>query len=187
MVSSSLLHFRLVDFLTAVLRTHAESLNRLAALFGEDIVLDMLENTPELDPSPEQVTAWEGLFSRFAPLPTSGPLGDPDAAYRRLESEVHSQKMAEFLEFHVWTFPFYRVFAESALDLRAPVLHAEAAAELTEAAVLAARAWRERLPIAEEFRARADSAMSLPWIRFRTELMDRFGTRRLGTVIARRD
>ena len=183
MTSSSLLHFRLVDFLIAVLRTHGETLNRLAALFGEEIVLDMLENAPEGGPSEEQQRSWEKLLTLFAPLPTNGPVWDADAAYRRLESEVHSQKMAEFLEFHVWAYPFYRVFAESALDLRAPVLHSEAAAQLTEAAVLAAKEWRAKLPIADEYRTRAESAASLPWIRFRTELMDRFGTRRLGPVI----
>jgi hypothetical protein len=179
------LNYRLVDFLIGILKTHAESLNRLAALFGEDLVFDMLENAPEDFPSPAVSQEWEKLFSLFAPLPTSGPLGDAESAYRRLESEVSDQKMAEFLEFHVWAFPFYRAFAESALDLRAPVQNSESAAQLIDAAVMAAKEWRAQLPIAEEYRARAESAASLPWIRFRTELMDRFGTRRLGTVISR--
>ncbi len=183
MSSLPTLNYRLVDFLIGVLRTHADSLNRLAALFGEDLLFDMLENAPEDQPSAQTLAEWEKLFALFGPIPTSGPIGDPDAAYRRLESEVRDQRMAEFLEFHVWAFPFYRAFAESALDLRAPVLNAEAAARLTDAAVGAAREWRANLPIAEEFRARAESAASLPWIRYRTELMDRFGTRRLGPVI----
>jgi hypothetical protein len=176
------LNYRLVDFLIGILKTHAESLNRLAALFGEDLLFDMLENAPEEFPSEALTAEWEKLFAYFAPLPTSGPLGDAEAAYRRLESEVSDQKMAEFLEFHVWAFPFYRTFAESALDLRAPVQNAESAAKLIDSAVQAAKAWRQNLPIAEEFRARAESAAAHPWIRYRTELMDRFGTRRLGVL-----
>ena len=74
---------RLVEFLIFLLEAHAHTLHRLAALFGEEMLLHMLEESgdkiAELTAPPRFRTEWfeppqnSGFSSPYAELEGGGP------------------------------------------------------------------------------------------------------------------
>ena len=93
---------KLVDFLVYLLQTHAKTLKRLSALFGEELFFEILEQ------SAENSQSQPFLFT----LNADG--FDPPKnkihrhAYMEIEGVVRELKLPEVLEFHLWSYPFYR-------------------------------------------------------------------------------
>lgn len=171
---------RLVDYLIALLQAQAQTLQRLAALFGEEVLLEMLEiagddETPKLDRKEESLE----FSTLFDPVP-----GEPDGStYRELESSVHELKLSPVLEFHLWAYPTYREFIEASHDLRGRVrVNSGATAVLVEYAIRRAEDWLQTLPIPPEHSQQARRAMQVPWLRFRTELFKRVGQKPFATT-----
>ncbi|MGK5081732.1 hypothetical protein WDW37_00380 [Bdellovibrionota bacterium FG-1] len=170
---------RLVEFLILMLQAHAHTLQRLAALFGEEILLHMLEESGEelakkLPPPRFQLVWFEA--------PKNTGFSSP---YAELEGAVHDFTLPAMLEFHLWAYPHYRSLIESTLDLNAriPGPHSDTCLCLIEEALEQANAWIRALPIATEFQLQAQSAAQIPWLRFRTQTLKQMGRRPFGAVI----
>jgi hypothetical protein len=170
---------RLVEFLIHLLEAQAQTLHRLAALFGDEILLHMLEESgdriqEETAPARFQATWFEASKEQYG---FSSP-------YAQLEGSVHDFKLPSPLEFHLWAYPHYRAFIESGIELdsRIPGPGGDAGMQLVDEAVAQAEEWVKKLPIAPEFRLQAQTAAHVPWLRFRTNVLKRIGKRPLGPV-----
>jgi len=170
---------RLIDFLICILRAHAGTLQRLAALHGEEQLLELLEASgDELDSKPRPPNPiWFGR-------PAQRGMVTMASAYAELEHAVHEFGLAATLEFHLWAYPHYRAFIESPLDLNSPIIGngPETAVTLVDEAVAQAKDWIKKLPIPPELAQQTESAAHVAWVRFRTDVLQRIGRRRLGSV-----
>lgn len=168
---------RLVEFLIHVLEAHAQTLHRLAALFGEEMLLHMLEESGD-------EIAEKAAPPRFNVAWFEKSHGGYSSPYTELESAVHDFKLPAVLEFHLWAYPHYRAFIESGLELdaRIPGPGGDTGVVLVDEAVEQAEAWVKSLPIAPEFALQAQRAAHVPWLRFRTQVLKRIGKRPMGPV-----
>jgi hypothetical protein len=169
---------RLVEFLIQLLEAQAHTLHRLAALFSEEMLLHMLEESGDT------------MNDRIRPLSLkSGDLLPPNggefSAYAALEGAVHDFKLPAVLEFHLWAYPTYRRLIEGDFDLNAriPGPGGEVGTLLVEETVERAEEWVKGLPIASEFALQAQQAAHVPWLRFRTQVLKRIGKRPMGPVL----
>jgi hypothetical protein len=165
---------RLVDFLILLLEAHSQTLQRLAALFGEEIVLEMLESAADDEDAPEP----EGPRIQKAWFTKGRESGG--SAYGELEGAVRDFKLSPVLQFHLWAYPVYRAFIESELELSARIENPQPA---IDAVMAGAKVWLDRLPIASDaLRAHAEKAAEVPWIRFRSAVLKGTGQRPIGVV-----
>lgn len=177
---------RLVDFLVALLSAHAQTLQRLAALLGEDPLLELLEAAAEENPAAKMAQEkGTGKIIRPARLDlfeaNTTSKSTQGSAYALLESAVRDQQLAAVLEFHLWTYPHYRAFIESPLDLTA-LAKPDAGVVLIEEAMAQAHAWIKRLPVGPDLGKRVEAASQVAWLRFRTDVMRRIGKSPLSAV-----
>jgi hypothetical protein len=163
---------RLVDFLIRLLEAQAQTLQRLAALFGEDILLEILERGAELGEE-------QGIEPPPISLAWFKPNGGEGSPYAQLEGAVRDLKLSPVLLFHLWAYPTYRSFIESKLELGSRVTNPQA---VVDAALAGQKQWLSLLPIATEFRIQAERAAEVPWIRFRTTVLKDLGQRPIGVV-----
>lgn len=173
---------RLVEFLIYLLEAHAETLKRLAALFGEENLIQLLEMAGDEDEDPAASkgagTVPVSMFEAPSPF-TSTP-----APYSELEGAVQEMNLPSVLEFHLWAYPHYRAFIESALDLnsRIPGPGGDVGAVLVDEAIAQAEAWVRSLPMNPAVLDQASRAAHVPWLKFRTTVLKRIGRRPLGPV-----
>ena len=176
---------RLVDFLIAVLAAHGQTLQRLAALFGEDWLMEILEKAGD-ETSPTALPAGKVVRPARLDLFETGPAhGTQSSAYAALESSIHEMNLAAPLEFHLWAYPHYRAFIESPLDLNSRIItdpSGESGTALVDEAIAQAQKWIKQLPIPVDLSKRAEAAAQVPWLRFRTDVLRRIGKRPLGAV-----
>lgn len=162
------------EFLIHILTAHAQTLHRLAAFFGEAELLEILETAGETSkeaPSPFELKD-EWLTT------TEGP--ETPTAYLELEGAVHDMHLSAVLEFHLWTYPFYRLFIEKLVNLKAKIPNQQGSAVLellVEEAIVQAKAWTRNLPIPPELALQTNSIAQVPWIRFRTTVLGKIGRR----------
>jgi hypothetical protein len=182
---------RLVEFLIALLEAHAETLKRLAALFGEENLIQLLEmagdeDSPSSHPSSQAKRAAAPPIRLIQPsyFDAPSPFSATDSTYAELEGAVREMNLPAFLEFHLWAYPHYRAFIESPIDLnsRIPGPGGEAGVALVDEAVTQAEAWVKGLPMSELVRDQASRAAHVPWLKFRTQVLKRIGKRPLGPV-----
>jgi hypothetical protein len=165
---------RLVDFLIYLLEAQAETLKRLAAFFGEERFLEMLENSGDEIKIPT-------LDKNLIPFESPSNALTSGSTYRELEGAVREFKLPEFLEFHLWAYPYYRAFIESEMDLSSR-LASNASAHLIDEALAQAKEWIKQLPIPPAISFQAEAAAQLPWIRFRTQVLKKVGIRPMGAI-----
>lgn len=176
---------RLVDFLIALLEAHAETLKRLAALFGEERLLEILEASGDDDLGTDPTKRRGPVVTRLQPKDLeSAPGASGSSTYQELEGAVHDFGLPAVLEFHLWAYPHYRAFIESPLELssRIPGPGGETGTALVEEAVAQAQAWVRSLHIPPQIGIQAERAAHVPWLRFRTNVLKRIGKRPLGPV-----
>jgi hypothetical protein len=161
---------RLVQFLILVLETHAQSLQRLAAFFGEEVLFELLEMQED---EPRRLPVNKGYFKPAVEKGVSGQ------AYGELESAVRAMKLHPVLEFHVWAYPFYRSYIESEIDLNSM---AETGTAIVDEAIAEAKNWIHQLPLPPAFAAQAERAAEIPWVKFRANALKKIGKRPLGPV-----
>jgi hypothetical protein len=169
---------RLVEFLIHLLQTQALTLQRLAAFFGEDALLEMLEIAGESEEkNPSSFKMNQNWFAQPQPIPPSSP-------YTELEGAVREMNLPAVLEFHLWAYPFYRVLIESSLNLNSRIKGDEnqVPEALIEESVSQAKAWIRKLPIRPELSAQAERAALIPWLRFRTLVLKKIGKRPIASV-----
>lgn len=171
---------RLVDFLVLMLEAQAETLKRLAAFFGEERLLEILE-TSEGDEAP--LPMLDNKIIPFAPIGNRLPAG-ARSPYVELEGSVRELQLPEFLEFHLWAYPHYRAFIESDLDLGSTMTEGnpDAGVALVDEAIREAKAWVHKLPIPPVVSPQAEAAAAAPWIRFRAAALKKMGRRPIGPV-----
>jgi len=181
---------RLAEFLSEILSAHGQVLLRLAALIGEDALLELLERAEELYPSgDEDIESFEKWEAWLKERLVHSPGESSSQAMAEIQSAVTELHLPEVLEFYVWAYPTYRAYVETGLNLalRIPRLSAtggpsESGAQLTEDALLRAQEWFKRLPLPSTHAAAAERAAEIPWLRFRAEVLKRVGIRPLGPV-----
>ncbi len=171
---------RLVDFLILILQTHAQVLSDLSEVFGEDILMEMLEDTGEkfdevLTPSRfAQKTHADSVIWLDSPHPHSNA-----DAYGELEDAVQDLKMPKVLEFYLWAYPHYRAFIESALDLNSRVKSVgdgPTAEALIDEAVQNGHDWIRTFDIkTPHIRELAYKISAAPWLKFRAEALKKLG------------
>lgn len=178
---------RLVEFLVQILEAHAETLKRLAALFGEENLIQLLEMAGDEDEGGGKND--EALPRRHQPAHLSvfeapSPFSSSNAPYAELEGAVREMNLPSVLEFHLWAYPHYRAFIESDVDLNAriPGPGGEAGAVLVDEAVAQAEAWVRSLPMNPAVLDQASRAAHVPWLKFRSSVLKRIGRRPLGPV-----
>jgi hypothetical protein len=179
---------RLVDFLIAILQAHGQTLSRLAALLGEESLVDLLETAGELAQTSENSTKSQDFAKKhecFEPI-SADALSGYSNPYAELSGAVQELDLSEPLQFHLWTYPPYRQWIESSLSLDQkickPTENREAGSWLVECAVQEAQAWMRGLPLPPDLSARAERAAEIPWLRFRSEVLKKIGRRPLGPV-----
>src|SRR4051812_15086962 len=127
---------KLVDFLIHLLATQAKTLHRLAAFFGEEELLQMLETAGDIE---DEDTPPTRIDPKWFDQPKTR---DTPSAYAQLEGSVRDFGLPAVLEFHLWAYPFYRSIIESPLDLKSTIQPDYNAAEsLINEAVAQARIW----------------------------------------------
>jgi hypothetical protein len=176
---------RVYEFLSQLLQTHAQVLQRLAALFGEERLIDLLESLP--DPSPDEPEIPPTRLARHEWLETDAQgnlkiVDDDIDAYTALEGSVHELNLPAPLEFHLWAYPHYRAFIEGDLPLDAKLLGrgSDSGYILAEDCMNQGKEWIRKLPIPSPLAPRAETAAEVPWLRFRAELLKKIGKRPLG-------
>jgi hypothetical protein len=168
---------RLVEFLILLLDAHAQALQRLAALFGEEGLVELLEEAgdrAELDPGGPEFDLKASWFEPPKP-------GDPSHPYAELESAVSEIRLPEHLVFHVWAYPHYRHYIESALELNMRI-PAELGSILADEAVADADRWVKSLGLAPTLSAQAEKIARPPWVQFRAAALKRIGKRPVGAI-----
>lgn len=171
---------RLADFVICILQAQGETLKRLAALFGEEAIVELLEMVDEA-PRPEPEPPISVVRDAWTSPPTEPPSG---SAYAEIESAVRELGLPPQLEFHLWAYPHYRAFIESPLELNSRIRghESEVGHALVEEAVAQATAWIRRLPIAPMIAPQAERVAQVPWLRFRSEVLKKLGKRPLESV-----
>lgn len=173
---------RLVDLLILLLSAHADTLRRLSAFFGEETFVEMLEESGETIEDALPPTEYAGTVG--ASIIWIDSQVSNSNAYAELEGTVSEFQISAVLHFHVWAYPHYRKFIESAIDLNArlPVGGGDAGPALIEEACLQAEAWVAALPMSGAVKPAAQKAAQIPWLRFRSEALKKMGRRPLETV-----
>ncbi|MBU6375673.1 MAG: hypothetical protein KGQ59_06730 [Bdellovibrionales bacterium] len=174
----------LSEFLAEILQAHGQVLLRLAALLGEEELLELLEQAEEMDNSTK--TLWE---SDTRARLVSSPRESASDGLGLIQSTVLEMNLPSVLEFYVWAYPHYRAFIESGIDLsfRIPRVTptggpSESGVSLVEEAVSQGKEWFRKLPIHPTMASAAERAAEIPWLRFRAEVLKRVGKRPLGPV-----
>lgn len=180
------------DFLILLLQAQAQALLRLAALFGEDALIEMLEISGEREregefrADPAWVRAPKKAPAHKTPADSKEKGEPPRSPYRVLEGAVRELGLPSVLEFHLWAYPFYRSLIEADLSLDAELAGPTAAEPsripIIEAAIAQSEKWVHGLPIPPALSGRAEQAVRTPWMRFRTEAFRRMGHRPIGVV-----
>lgn len=177
---------RLVEFVIAVLEAHGEALKRLAALFGEENLIQLLEMAGDRDERPQLATIPAEIMKELLDFAKKqGPgLSLSANTYAEIEGSVRELNLPAILEFHLWTYPLYRAFIESPLELnlKIPGPGGNTGTALVDDAIAHADAWVRALPMSELVKDQAARAAQVPWLRFRTTILKRIGRRPLGPV-----
>jgi hypothetical protein len=167
---------KLERYLIFVLVAHSHTLHRLAAYFGEEDFLEILESIGEIPitPSPEP------LHREWFSNPTTQ---DQSSAFFRLQGAVQELKLGPVLEFHLWAYPYYRFIIESSISLNSEIcLTGHALEKMVESAMQEAEKWIQFLPIPPRYGKNAERIALIPWLRFRSEVLKSSGRRAISRI-----
>lgn len=191
--------FRVVDFLILMLKTQGEAMKRLSDLFSEDILVEAIERREArleaaglLEEPSEFKIGDDWIFD-------SCPEGGTGAeCYGELEAEIRGVRFAERVEFYLWSYPHYRGYIESSIDLAAkisdPASQASASEKaisetsgpvpvpMIEEAVEKGLEWLDSLQISEPFATQMKKHVAPVWTSFRSEALKRLGRNPLKRV-----
>ena len=155
---------KLHDFLIALLQTHGQTLQRLAALLGEMELFQVLEESGEALKTPPCPIPLDAKSSKESP--------SAGGVFNHLEWTVNEMKLPAMLEFHLWAYPFYRAIIENKIDFEMPIDES-----LIESALAYAKEWSKSLPLSPEIGHLAERAALIPWLKFRTTCLKKLGHR----------
>lgn len=176
---------RFVDLLIFLLQTQGDTLKRLAAFFGEEELITLLETAGENENGDtEHDSAHPFLLQSEWFIPPSAHSGRNGASYYELEDAVREAKLPSQLEFHLWAYPFYRHLIESGVELDALIQTSteDSLDILITEALGQAKAWVHQLPIPPSVFPPAESAAMTPWLRFRARILQKAGKKVLSPL-----
>ncbi len=176
---------RLYEFLAFILEAHGQTLRELSDFLGEDTFLALLEEAGELNSDKDGAVLpalAEGEIP-FFPEKKEGyrPILGGFSPYGFIEGTVRELALPEVLEFHLWSYPGYRKFMESRLALET-VFDGAHAETLIKNARDAELEWYRSLPMQLPVSMTLEKALAQPWLRFRTQVLQRCGIRTLGAL-----
>ncbi len=172
-----------VEFLILLLTAQTHVLQRLAAFFGEDELLELLERANEAqetqaETNPKATFSPEKSWFIAAPLHLT-----KTSPYAELEGTVRELNLPAVLEFHLWAYPFYRTIIESPLDLKMTFHSQRPGGEaLVREALNQAKIWIHHLPVHPALAEQVRTLGMTPWLRFQNDVMKRLGARPLSSV-----
>lgn len=184
--------FRVVDFLILMLKTQGEAMKRLSDLFSEDILaaaverredrIESLRESGKADPNAIPFRFVETWISDSCP---SGGIGSEH--YGELEATIRAAQFSERVEFYLWSYPHYRDYIESSIDLGARLVDPSSGAAfepvpMIEDAVERGLEWLGSLEIAEPFATQVQKHVAPVWTAFRAEALRRLGRNPLRRV-----
>lgn len=150
-------------FLQELLKAQGEALTRLAAFFGEEKILELLENRDE-----------ERDREIYPGAATHELAGEPNpqdpSFYGALQGVVFDIKLAEPLEFHLWAYPGYRRLIEGSYPLSTPLSPTTVTA-LADAALKYGSVWLDTLHIPPSVFPQARGGVEPVWVRFRAQML----------------
>lgn len=180
---------RLVEFLILLLEAHSQSLRQLSAFLGEEKLLQILEDYGDRFNEITQGHIQTRVIEFVEKLSFEEPIPHKSSsAYQELEGSVHEFQLPAVLEFHLWTYPFYRAFIESSHDLNARIPRSSAfqssnvGSLLVDETLAQAHSWIHHIPFPPQICQHAEKAAWVPWLRFRTHTLKRIGKRPMGPV-----
>ncbi len=166
---------RLFEFLTLLLQATGQILQDLATLFGENVLVQLLEDNPkhpgeakmrfQLDPQ------W------FDPAPETTLNKNDGSAYLVIEEAVKKIGLSSILEFHLWSYPFYRILIESSIDLRSEIKNGNPIIGklLIQEALEQSEKWIYPICQAAEFTQQVEPILMAAGLRFRSEVLKKMG------------
>lgn len=166
---------RWADFLIHILQAHGRSLQQLAAFMGEEELIELLEKMGEdskvqLRPSGLKLEWFEHVGN-----PSQG-----FSPYGALEEAVRELNLSAVLDFYVWAYPYYRSLIEMPVDLRDQIrldYPPDRVEIIVNEALQSSIQWIQALPIPARYRTQTERLAQAPWIRFRAEMLKKFGRR----------
>jgi hypothetical protein len=167
---------KLADYLIQILRAHAMVLERVSALLGEDDWIEILEGIDEdllqqlKKPDPALISA-DRLLAPNTP--------DQSPPWMMIEGHVREFGLAARLEFYLWSYPYYRVWIESELDLHSEILRPE---EWITEAIAFETQWLRLLPIRPQDFLRVEQAVHAVHLKLRASTLERAGVPRLRSL-----
>ena len=172
----------LVEFVIHLLTAHSHVLQRLAAFFGEEKLLELLEELSNPSdgshptPIPPPFHYEKNWFSR-APLQLA-----KTSPYTELEGSVRELNLSSVLEFHLWAYPFYRQWIESALDLKMTIHPTPGGEVIVQETLAQARWWINQLPVHPSLAEQVRVLGMAPWLRFQSDVTKQLGKRPLHSI-----
>jgi hypothetical protein len=163
---------RVFEFLIQLLHAQGLTLKRLAALVGEDILIELLEMAGD-----SQLEIEKELIE--IPIAPPKPGVSESSAYAALQAAVSDMKLPSQLEFHLWAYPTYRSFIESSLDLTAMIELVGEDAPFVDQAMDQAGEWIKKLPLPPDLGHQAEAAAKVSWKRFRAAVLQKLGRKPL--------
>ncbi|MGE0614719.1 MAG: hypothetical protein AB7P04_03685 [Bacteriovoracia bacterium] len=169
---------KLCEFLTLLLRTQGRVLQELLATCGEGRLAQLLRDN--------EVTARisvQGLQLVHGPMSYQGH----GEGFAMIEQTVTDLALPEEIEFHLWSYPFYRAFIESELGLDSTIRNDKAneLSALLDEAIASAHHWGECLVPKDGDAALArkvQAVVSQNYLRFRTDFLRKTGGRALSSL-----
>jgi hypothetical protein len=158
---------KLLDFVILLLKTQAETLNALFQFLGRDILLEILERASDTEEPPLPALDFHPEWLSQALCSSQAESGAQ--AYRQIQQAVEKLRLAPFLEFYLWSYPFYRLIIESPLDLNADFkgTHSqEAHRTLVDKAKFASDLWINRLNLPQEVASTLQNEINAMWTSF---------------------
>lgn len=162
------MNFRLVDYLVLMTETFGETLFLLAGLLGEERALRIIEESIEREViEPLNPKILEG-FRNHEPY-LSEVSSDP---YQELQMKIDRMRHHPQMEFYVWSYSGYRVWAEQDVELDS-LWQPEARADvemLEKDATERFNRWYKNLQIPEVIHENCYEVLSKPWKKFQHEM-----------------
>lgn len=161
--------------------THAEVLRVLSRSLGEGALLNAIDKNRD-DKSRDQtdfaidpkINIEELEIDTFS---AEGQNHNSDLTpFEELELAINKMDLSQDLENYLWTYPFYRYFIESTVELTANIspingqLH-----QLADEAMRQAELWVQSLPLPSEDRMEATQRSRSIWLKFRSRVLKSTG------------
>lgn len=183
---------KLGEILALALESHGEVLKVLYTLFGEEVLIEVLERTDEVASERSTETTLPPHLRKcfMEDRRVSDQLNGPPDWSALLEKRVVAIGLPAVLGFYIWAYPPYRMWIESDLDLNLILNQVDAHDALPDSSqtlvaddwVNRADSWLSAIGLPEKIHQQVHRAAHPIWIRFRSRLLSHIGARRMSSL-----